>query len=1702
MAELGGAKRVAVPKVADGVPEEEEANWRIQAIRDRVEEHRVQERSDALISAAKKAISNKKRQLAVVKKYKDNLKKQENKTKADIAHFSKGMEKFLDGADRQWMLDRSLRSMNLSFRSSSERLRDSRFLLSQAEGRISHIRHRIEKPFDVPLTTMEKIENELQRDRPVPLPTVIERLANGIAHDGENLIEEEKKSKLKTRCSFCNKVVLTKIIKDHETRCETESKNLSVLYSQGKEQTAAEEMDTALPPQPPMSVKVNAKTCDSITLSWGKPIFDGGASIEGYEIRWSLCHKKKIGKKYQRTYEELPVVWTSTWCLEEPIMHEGYTIKNLIADTEFGKVRVYTKNRMGYSGPSNEIESIETELPLAPSQPLFLQVTDIGSSSLSISWAAPLFSGGSGGSDSFSYEVQYTHQKQTPIEKGKEPGMVDVHEVIQLENSKTEYTLVDLMGDAEVRMIVVTAINSFGIRGPKSDEIMKVKTKPPKSSQVFKQELDRVKKVKGRFVESNLNQGFMQRFEKNNFIAILQGKLKLAEKDEADEEARKQAREDRIKKAVEDIEGPSIAEIEKKYAIPEDVAKPATSSDQDYGGTDEGQNNQSDEDSENVSQEDDGDVLDFVQKKKPPIMDARARRKADKARAAALLARRHLVRERQFNDRMGVLTKLIQAEIDKRADIIAKRAEIFFNIKLWAKRTDELQPELDRAMLFRGRFMDSSVMHNKPQRFLTTGLQKVLIEELELRLKDIADGKEEMIMLEQEADGVKRKQEYLEVRLKDRQAAYFAFKREAAKEKAAQKKLEEWSASGLHDAFDAWRNYKQNRQGDKAIMAKFIRRFMNVELHGAFQHWQNVLKQLDRILEASKESEGGAGTASLEKVSQFRDVLQKETASILHIVSQSQDSLDSAKRTADQQRLFDEGMEFFKTYKAENEDEIMKSLSPLEMAEYNFGISYAKNGDFVKAIKHFLNFSTSMQAKGNLLMMARAWCEMGGAYTNLQLPEKAVVHFDRAIALSREARSTKTLAQSYYGMGIAFEAQVQHRTALRFTDRAVRLYSMMKDSMSEAKCYRLKASIFKELNDNEGIALNEQIANDIEFRAKKIIEEGQSALDELAKKCSASTADETDPFFVEVCTASVPRIRREIKELQVKLTELEREPKRIDKEIANARKFQDHMKAQLIEANRSESTYMDSDSVHGAFQRFNVKELRKSLTEYIVTFDEKCAALAKDKHKFEILISNTKDDMSELFEELDTENGTVMRRAMEKNLMRACCLNPVNGRGHDVLGGCTGGIELFAFAGGKRIHLHDLQGTCKRIIEGDSPGAHIGDMSGHTKMVSSLCFYGSIIYSGSMDNRMFVWDIDQHECVHICKGHKATIWAIDADAVKIVSGSADNEVRVWDAKNFECAHILLGHKRAPKCIHVGPTRFVTGGADYEVRVWKVSESIDDPLDKVECEHRMLGHGAPVTCIKLAVSEIVSGAANGTLMVWSITHGHSLWKVDAHEGAILCLQFDATKIITGGRDMTLKTFDISSGHCLQTLRGHSAPIVALDFDHTMILTISNDGMMRRWPFRVHGRKAVHELKYHIVEPNDHIAKIAIKFETTVKNLREWNNIKDPVLQPLYPGMRLIVQKERKVHTRLVCSPSKAERDAELLTKARYVPPGGDNYRVGVLSVAHQKEMADAGMTAVSALDDIKSRFSTGSQVQKRMDELSTITAAATGTTVGK
>ena len=73
------------------------------------------------------------------------------------------------------------------------------------------------------------------------------------------------------------------------------------------------------------------------------------------------------------------------------------------------------------------------------------------------------------------------------------------------------------------------------------------------------------------------------------------------------------------------------------------------------------------------------------------------------------------------------------------------------------------------------------------------------------------------------------------------------------------------------------------------------------------------------------------------------------------------------------------------------------------------------------------------------------------------------------------------------------------------------------------------------------------------------------------------------------------------------------------------------------------------------------------------------------------------------------------------------------------------------------------------------------------------------------------------------EGHTATVWAIAADARRVVTGAADSKVRVWSAHTLQCLHTLHAHFKTVRCVHLdhcgdGAT-IATGGNDKMIWVW-------------------------------------------------------------------------------------------------------------------------------------------------------------------------------------------------------------------------------------------------------------------------------------------
>ena len=78
-----------------------------------------------------------------------------------------------------------------------------------------------------------------------------------------------------------------------------------------------------------------------------------------------------------------------------------------------------------------------------------------------------------------------------------------------------------------------------------------------------------------------------------------------------------------------------------------------------------------------------------------------------------------------------------------------------------------------------------------------------------------------------------------------------------------------------------------------------------------------------------------------------------------------------------------------------------------------------------------------------------------------------------------------------------------------------------------------------------------------------------------------------------------------------------------------------------------------------------------------------------------------------------------------------------------------------------------------------------------------------LLVSGSLDNTLKVWNVEEGTCARTMFGHIEGVWAVDMDKLRIVSASHDRTIKVWDRNSGKCMHTLVGHRGAVTSIGLG-----------------------------------------------------------------------------------------------------------------------------------------------------------------------------------------------------------------------------------------------------------------------------------------------------------
>ncbi|KAH1209469.1 Zinc finger CCCH domain-containing protein 48 [Glycine max] len=149
------------------------------------------------------------------------------------------------------------------------------------------------------------------------------------------------------------------------------------------------------------------------------------------------------------------------------------------------------------------------------------------------------------------------------------------------------------------------------------------------------------------------------------------------------------------------------------------------------------------------------------------------------------------------------------------------------------------------------------------------------------------------------------------------------------------------------------------------------------------------------------------------------------------------------------------------------------------------------------------------------------------------------------------------------------------------------------------------------------------------------------------------------------------------------------------------------------------------------------------------------------------------------------------------------------------------------FAGAEDGVIFAWRGSSKA----DSPFELVASLTGHTKAVVCLAVGCKMLYSGSMDQSIKVWDMDTLQCTMTLNDHTDAVTSLICWDQYLLSSSSDRTIKVWACIEAGSLEVIYTHTEENKdvaLIELGPGGlFFTGDESGLLMVWKWLENIMD-----------------------------------------------------------------------------------------------------------------------------------------------------------------------------------------------------------------------------------------------------------------------------------
>ncbi|XP_054162840.1 WD repeat-containing protein 86-like [Oppia nitens] len=256
----------------------------------------------------------------------------------------------------------------------------------------------------------------------------------------------------------------------------------------------------------------------------------------------------------------------------------------------------------------------------------------------------------------------------------------------------------------------------------------------------------------------------------------------------------------------------------------------------------------------------------------------------------------------------------------------------------------------------------------------------------------------------------------------------------------------------------------------------------------------------------------------------------------------------------------------------------------------------------------------------------------------------------------------------------------------------------------------------------------------------------------------------------------------------------------------------------------------------------------------------------------------------------------------------------------------------------------------------------------------------SLLISGGEDCMARLWSTQSHpcECIGVLDGHQSYITCCAVYKHLVVTGSADNTIKVWTIEEAQCIATFIGHQSVVNHVICEGQLILSTSYDKTARIWSLynnfyknsSNVITNPIgDNHQCDQQycvkiLEGHDKAVTQVAIICNDeyrlqngliheldlVVTASTDTTVRIWTLITGECHKVLVGHKGPVNCVVSDSNNkrhVYTGGADAVIKCWDVITGDLIRDLKGHESAILCLTSHNRILYSGSADQTARAW-----------------------------------------------------------------------------------------------------------------------------------------------------------